>query len=68
MVYVPSSRIDNLLRVEQAGAWLDRATDSKLWMVAKLPMDVLRSVHSGAVAALCAWVVEIDGHRSPRSV
>jgi hypothetical protein len=64
MLYFPSSRIQELLKVEQAGVWLDRSsTAPELWMVAKLPMNVIRAVNAGASVSLGAWVVEIDGKR-----
>jgi len=50
------------MRVEQAGVWLDRSSSAPgLWMVAKLPMNVIRAVNAGAAVSLCAWLVEIDG-------
>ena len=64
MLYSPSSRIWELLKVEQTGVWLDRSSNSPgLWMVAKLPMNVIRAVNAGAPVGLGAWVVEIDGKR-----
>ena len=62
MVYLPSSRIWNLMKVESAGVWLDRSSSApELWMVSKLPMNIIRAVNAGAAVSLCAWVVEIDG-------
>lgn len=62
MVYAPSSRIWELLKVEQTGVWLDRSSNPPgLWMVAKLPMNVIRAINAGATVSLGAWVVEIDG-------
>ncbi|OLC13830.1 MAG: hypothetical protein AUH29_11905 [Candidatus Rokubacteria bacterium 13_1_40CM_69_27] len=64
MLYLPSSRIRELLKVEQAGVWLDRSSNTKeLWMVAKLPMNVIRAINAGALVLLGSWVVEIDGKR-----
>jgi len=64
MLYVPSSRIQELLKVEQAGVWLDRSCNTpELWMVAKLPVNVIRAVNAGAPISLGTWVVEIDGKR-----
>lgn len=64
MLYIPSSRIRELLKVEQVGVWLDRSSNAPgLWMVAKLPMNVIRAVNAGATVSLGAWVVEIDGKR-----
>ncbi len=64
MLYSPSSRIRELLKVEQTGVWLDRASNAPgLWMVAKLPMNVIRAVNAGAPVSLGAWVVEIDRKR-----
>ena len=64
MMYLPSSRIRGLLKAEQMGVWLDRSSDAPgLWMVAKLPMNVIRAVNAGAPVSLGAWMVEIDGKR-----
>ncbi len=49
MPYLPSFRIWELLKVKQAGVWLDRSTNSPgLGMVAKLPMSVIRTINAGA--------------------
>jgi hypothetical protein len=58
-MYLPSGRIENLLRNETAGVWLD-SSSGKLWVVAKLPMNLVREINAGAQISLCAWVVEID--------
>jgi hypothetical protein len=59
-VYIPSARIWELMDSEAAGVWIDQSLDKpKLWMVAKLPMNVIRAIHVGASVYLCAWVVEI---------
>lgn len=63
MLYFHSSRIDDLMRAELAGVWLDRSSTAApdLWMIAKLPMNAIRSVYAGAAVSLCAWVIEIEG-------
>jgi hypothetical protein len=64
MLYAPSSRIWELLKVEQTGVWLDRSSNPPgLWMVSKLPMSVIRAINAGAKVSLGAWVVEIDAKR-----
>lgn len=61
MVYWPSLQIIDRMKIEPAGVWLDRSSSPpELWMVAKLPMHVIRAVHAGAAVSLCAWVVEIE--------
>jgi hypothetical protein len=65
MLYAPSARISELLKVEQVGVWLDRSSNPPgLWMVAKLPMNVIRAINAGATVSLGAWVVETDGKRA----
>jgi len=50
------------MRIEAAGVWLDRSSsNSELWVVAKLPMNVIRAIKSGAAVSLRSWVVDIDG-------
>lgn len=62
MVYWPSSRIMDRMKIDPGGVWLDRSSSpAELWMVAKLPMHVIRAVNVGAAVSLRAWVVEIEG-------
>lgn len=64
MLYLPSSRIWDLMKVESSGVWLDRSSSApNLWMVAKLPMHMIRAVNAGAAVWLHVWVVEIDKKR-----
>jgi hypothetical protein len=64
MLYAPSSRIRELLKVEQTGVWLDRSSSAPgLWMVAKLPLNIIWAVNVGAPVCLGAWVVELEGRR-----
>lgn len=52
------------MRVESAGVWLDRSSSPpELWMVAKLPMNLIRAVNAGAAVSLRAWLVDIDGEQ-----
>lgn len=61
LLLIPSSRITERMKLERAGVWLERSAPTpNLWMVAKLPMNVIRAVHAGAAVALELWVVEID--------
>lgn len=66
MIFIPTSRIVDLMRVEAAGVWIERSTnDPKLWMVAKLPMNLIREIDAGAAVSLRVWVVELDGGMIP---
>ncbi len=62
MLYCPSLRVWNLIRDERAGVWLDRSQCApELWLVAKLPMNLIREIDAGAIIVLHAWVVENEG-------
>ena len=63
-MYVPSSKIWELLKVEQAGAWLDQSPDSPGFaMFAKLPMNVIRAINLQAKVSLATWIIDIEGKR-----
>ena len=43
--------------------WVDRSlNEPHHWLVAKLPMNLIREIKAGATITLRAWVVEVDGY------
>jgi hypothetical protein len=62
MIFMHSARIAGLMRDEPGGVWIDHSfNEPKLWLVAKLQMNLIREIDAGAATSLSAWVVEIDG-------
>lgn len=62
MAFTPSPRVHDLLRNELAGVWIDRSrNEPHLWIIAKLPNNLIREIRVGAKADLRAWVVEVEG-------
>lgn len=61
MIFNPSQEIHDRLRVELAGVFIDRSLNAPhLWLVAKLPNNLIREIQAGARVSLLAWMVEID--------
>jgi hypothetical protein len=61
MIFSPSPEVYDRLRVESAGVFIDRSLNAPhLWLVAKLPMNLIREIKSGAEVSLLAWNVELD--------
>ncbi len=62
MVYQPSQEIHDRMLFELSCTFIDRClNEPHLWLVAKLPMNLLREIWVGAPIALRAWVVEVEG-------
>jgi len=49
---------------EMAGVFIDRAFNPPppFWLVAKLPMNLLREIRLGAELSLVVWVVQVEEH------
>ena len=64
MGYTPSVEVHDRMVSELAGAFIDRAFNPPpyLWFVAKLPMNLIREIRTGAELALMVWMVQIDDH------
>ena len=63
MPFTPSTEIHNRMRAQLAGVWVDRSlNEPHHWLVAKLPMNLIREIKAGATITLRAWVVEVDGY------
>jgi hypothetical protein len=61
MLFTPSAEILGRLRAELSGAFIDRSlNEPHLWLVAKLPTNLIREIRAGATISLRAWVVEIE--------
>ncbi len=66
MVFFPSQEIHDRLRVELAGVFVDRSLNAPyLWLVAKLPMNLIREIRAGAEVAILVWIVEVEGNLIP---
>src|SRR5437016_28213 len=67
MGYSLSSEIHDRMFFELAGVFIDRAFNPPpyLWLVAKLPMNLIREIRAGAELALMAWMVQVDEHLVP---
>jgi hypothetical protein len=66
MIFFPSQEIHDRLLAELAGVFIDRSLNAPhLWLVAKLPMNLIREIKVGAEVSLLAWIVEIDGDLIP---
>jgi len=64
MGYSPSVEVHDRMLFELAGVFIDRAFNPPpyLWLVAKLPMNLLREIRAGAELSLMVWMVQIDDH------
>ena len=61
MLFTPSTEVLGRLNSELSGAFIDRSLNEPyLWLVAKLPTNLIREIRAGAAISLRAWVVEID--------
>lgn len=66
MSFLPSNRIYEALRAELTGVWLDPPRDElRPWLIAKLPMNTIRAVDSGAPIFLKIWIVAVEGRQVP---
>lgn len=64
MGFSPSTEIHDRLVSEMAGVFIDRAFNPPppFWLVAKLPMNLIREVRAGAELSLMIWLVQIEDH------
>lgn len=64
MGYSPSTEIHDRMLSELAGVYIDRAFNPPpyLWLVAKLPMNLIREIRAGAELSLMVWMVQVDDH------
>jgi hypothetical protein len=61
MIYAPSEEIEFRMRAERGGVWIDRG-EPDLWLIAKLPTNIIREIAVGAAVTLQVWLVEIEGY------
>ncbi len=64
MGFSPSVEIHDRMVSEMAGVFIDRAFNPPppFWLVAKLPMNLLREIRLGAELSLMVWVVQVEEH------
>jgi hypothetical protein len=64
MGFSPSVEIHDRMVSELAGVYIDRAFNPPpdLWVVAKLPMNLIREIHVGAELSLMVWMVQVEDH------
>ncbi len=64
MGFSPSVEIHDRMVSELAGAYFDRAFNPPpdLWLVAKLPMNLIREIQVGAELSLVVWMVQVEDH------
>ena len=64
MGFSPSVEIHDRMVSELAGVFIDRAFNPPpdLWLVAKLPMNLIREIRVGAELSLMVWMVQVDDH------
>jgi hypothetical protein len=61
MIFCPSKEIHDRFRAELAGVFIDRSLNAPhVWLVAKLPMNLIREIQAGAGMSLLVWTVKID--------
>jgi hypothetical protein len=66
MIFQPSQEVHDRQIFELSGVFIDRClNEPHLWMVAKLPMNVIREISVGAPIALRVWVAEVEEHLIP---
>lgn len=64
MVFSPSAEVHDRMISELAGIFIDRAFNPPPyhWLVAKLPMNLIREIWVGAELSLMVWMVQIESH------
>lgn len=64
MGFSPSVEVHDRMVSELAGVFIDRAFNPPphLWLVAKLPMNLIREIRVGAELSLMAWMVQVEEH------
>ena len=64
MSFSPSREVHDRMLFELAGVFIDRAFNPPphLWLVAKLPMNLIREIRVGAGLSLMVWMVQVDCH------
>jgi len=64
MVFSPSVEIHDRMVSELAGVYIDRAfnTPPPFWLVAKLPMNLIREIRVGSELSLMVWMVQVEEH------
>lgn len=64
MTYSPSAEVHDRLLSELAGVYIDRALNPPpyFWLVAKLPMNLIREIRAGAELSLMVWMVQVYDH------
>jgi hypothetical protein len=64
MGFSPSVEIHDRMVSELAGVYIDRAFNPPpdLWLVAKLPMNLIREIWVGAELSLMVWMVQVEDH------
>ncbi len=64
MGFSPSVEIHDRMVSELAGVYIDRAFNPPpdLWLVAKLPMNLIREIGFGAELSLMVWTVQVEDH------
>jgi hypothetical protein len=67
MGFSPSVEVHDRMVFEMAGVFIDRAFNPPpyLWLVAKLPMNLIREIRAGAELSLMVWMVQVDEHLIP---
>jgi hypothetical protein len=62
MAFSPSVEIHDRMASEMAGVFVDRAFNPPppFWLVAKLPMNLLREIRVGAELSLVVWMVQVE--------
>ncbi len=61
MVFLPSQEIHDRLIAELSGVYIDRSLNAPhLWLVAKLPTNLIREIKAGAEVSLLVWIVAIE--------
>jgi hypothetical protein len=62
MIFTPSSDVYARIVSDAGGVWVDRSqNEPHLWLVARLPMHLIREIDVGVPVDLRVWVVESDG-------
>src|ERR1700722_1136099 len=64
MGFSPSAEVHDRMVSELAGVSIDRAFNPPpdLWLVAKLPMNLIREIRVGAELSLMVWMVQVEDH------
>src|SRR4051794_16864858 len=63
MLFMPTQEIHDRMLSELSSVFIDRSqNEPHLWMVAKLPTNLIREIWVGAKVSLQAWMIDIDGN------